>query len=102
MLFGLANAPAWASAISLKLYVIICKAGVMRCSAYIDDVICMGDTFEECQRSLDMFLRICSELGVAIRASKIKMTSTNINYWGIRIQKELSMLSIDPDMCTRG
>ena len=77
------------------------KAGVLRCSAYIDDVICMGETFDECQQSLDTILRICAELGVGIRSSKIKTPTTDLTYLGIRIRTELSMLSIDPDMCAR-
>ena len=77
------------------------KAGVLRCCAYIEYVICMGKTFEECQRSLDTILRICAKLGVGIRSSKIKTPMTDLTYLGIRIRTELSMLSIDPDMCAR-
>jgi hypothetical protein len=47
--FGLSNAPAWASAISSELCMMFRKAGVLRCSAYIDDVICVDEIFEECQ-----------------------------------------------------
>ena len=49
VLFGLANAPAWASVISSELCEMFRAAGVSRCSAYIDDIICMGATREECQ-----------------------------------------------------
>ena len=55
--FGLSNAPDWASAISLELCMMFREAGVLRCSAYIDDVICMGETFDECQKSLDTISR---------------------------------------------
>ena len=77
------------------------KAGVLRRSAYIDDVICMGDTFNECQTCLDTILRLNADLGFGLRASKIKTPTTDISYLAIRIRTELSMLSIDPDMCSR-
>ena len=99
--FGLSNAPAWASAISSELCDMFRAAGVLRCNAYIDDVICMGETREECQRHLDTILRVCSELGVGVKASKVQKPSTDVLYLGIRIQTEKSMLSIDPDMCKR-
>lgn len=95
--FGNANAPAWASAVSSELCNMLRDAGVPRCAAYIDDVFICADTREECQRQLDLALRVIRSLGFGVAEEKIQLPATRQEYIGLTfdsIAKTISVSSV--------
>ena len=90
--FGARLAPAWASVVSSELCHVLRKRGVSRCNAFVDDIIVIGDTQEECALHLRIALETCAELGLPVNPKKVDQPSQTQTYLGIiidSVQREI-------------
>ena len=95
--FGVSSAPAWASVVSGELCKMFQHAGVSRCSAYIDDVIIVSDSKQECDTQLAKVLQICEDLGVEVKDEKIQQPAQKQKYLGVMLDSSKSEISVSDE-----
>ena len=82
---GLACAPRFFTKILSPLFVKARKLGI-QCFPYIDDIFVMGDTFEECQRSVRILCEILDDAGFVIHPEKSSLVpSQKLKFLGFMV-----------------
>ena len=70
--------------------------GVTWSTHYIDDFLTMGQpNTTECRDNMDIILRVCEQLGVPLKAEKIKGPASTLTFLGIELdteQREIRLL----------
>lgn len=62
--------------------------------AYIDDLICIGDSEQECRANLNELILLLRSLGLSINWNKVCCPSTAITFLGVLIDCEARTLSL--------
>ena len=82
--FGLRSAPKLFNILADILSWIAHKRGVSYVIHYLDDFLTMGPPSSPiCQQNLNMFIGLCSELGVPLAPNKVEGPSTTLTFLGI-------------------
>ena len=92
--FGLSTAPAWASAVSAEVRKVMLARGVKAVFVYLDDYVCIADTYEECLAALKILLGVLQELGVAVAQEKVVMPTQRADILGIGVDSERMKLRV--------
>ena len=66
------NAPVYASAVSSQIVNMFRHVGIVKCLFYIDDRAIVADTFNECNRQLELVLSIIQDIGFDVQESKLQ------------------------------
>jgi hypothetical protein len=91
MPFGLCNAPATFQRMMDNLL----GAHKDKCLVYLDDIIIMGKTMEECISNLKVVMRIIKKAGLKLKAKKCSFFKTKVNFLGHVVSG--GCISTDPD-----
>jgi hypothetical protein len=82
--FGLCSAPKIFTAISDALEWILVSHGMSSCLHYLDDFLTVGAPGSpECERNLELLLRVCDMLGIPIATHKVEGPTTLLIFLGI-------------------
>ena len=92
MPFGLCNAPA-----TFQRLMEIVLSGLVResCLAYLDDILVMGQTFEEHASNLAKVFSHLREAGLRLKPSKCHLVQTEVKYLGHVVSQQ--GVSADPE-----
>ena len=83
MMFGYKNAPPW---FSRQLHRAI--HDVEDATNYLDDILCAGDTPEECLRVFEEVLKRLVKAGFKISLAKLQMFKSNLKILGVNISQD--------------
>ena len=84
--FGLRSAPKLFNILADLLTWITTQRGVSFSMHYLDDFLLLGPSDSPtCQRNLDTFMQVCSELGIPLATEKLEGPSTSLTFLGILI-----------------
>ena len=83
--FGIKVMPAFASFISGEICRMLRSFGVARCVYYIDDLLIVADSAEECQRQMDLAMVLLRLLGLEPAEQKTEGPATTIDFLGVDI-----------------
>ena len=96
--FGLRSAPAlfdrYASWLPQFYH---CEGGVAPLVRYVDDFLIVSDSEEHCKSDLDTLITTCHNAGFAVQASKVLGPCRNVEFLGIEIDADNSILRISDD-----
>lgn len=86
ILFGLTNAPP-----VFQRYINKCLEGLrdIVCSAYLDDVLCYGRTFEEHLQNVRSVLQRMKEKGIKLKANECNFFKRKVVYLGLVISSDV-------------
>ena len=94
--FGLKSAPAYASMVSAELARILRSFGVTVAGVYIDDMLIVASSREECLAAMEIAAQVCSSLGLHLN-DKTMGPAQSIKYLGIIINTVTCSLSVCPE-----
>ena len=94
--FGGSAFPYYANAIMAAVATILRKHGIP-VVFLTDDLFICGDSEEECQRNLNMALKILRELGLKLQQEKVTSPSQRMEFLGIVIDSIACQLSISEE-----
>jgi hypothetical protein len=95
--FGFKLTPAFASAVSGEICHMLRRRGVTKVSVFVDDLIIIGATKDECREALAETLRLLSHLGFPVAANKIVQPTQKAEYLGVQIDTVKCQLSISDE-----
>ena len=100
--FGLCSAPKLFNILVDLLAWIMEDAGVSYLIHYLDDYLTMGPPQSTvCQQNLNIFISLCSELGVPLAAEKLEGPSTSLSFLGIILDTERMEIRLPEDKVAR-
>lgn len=99
--FGLRCAPYIFTQVSDFIVNCMIRRGVHRILNYLDDYIIIGDTFEECRDSQQMFIRLLRSLGFGISWKKCSSPCKVVEYLGINFDSTIMESSIPENKMDR-
>ena len=73
------------------------RRGVTKVSVFVDDLIIIGATKDECREALAETLRLLSHLGFPVAANKIVQPTQKAEYLGVQIDTVNCQLSISDE-----
>jgi len=94
--FGLRSAPKIFNAVADAAQFIGIQEGIRYITHYLDDFLILGETGEECEKSLVSFQRTCTKLGIPLAPEKTAGPSTVLEFLGITIDTERLTIAL-PD-----